>query len=206
MNLLIQGDNVAGMRYLLEVKRMRGKIDLVYIDPPFATGGKFIISNDRISTISRVREGELAYSDELRGHDYLMFLRERLVLLKELLSVQGSIYLHIDYKIGHYVKILMDEIFGFENFRNDITRIKCNPKNFSRVGYGNIKDMILFYSKMSTPIWNEPYVPFSDADIERLYPKVDSSGRRYTTVPLHAPGETKNGATRSLFITSLTQS
>ena len=138
MNLLIQGDNVAGMRYLLEVKRMRGKIDLVYIDPPFATGGKFIISNDRISTISRVREGELAYSDELRGHDYLMFLRERLVLLKELLSVQGSIYLHIDYKIGHYVKILMDEIFGFENFRNDITRIKCNPKNFSRVGYGNI--------------------------------------------------------------------
>ncbi len=139
MNLLIQGDNVAGMRYLLEVKRMRGKIDLVYIDLPFATGGKFIISNDRISTISRVREGELAYSDELRGPDYLMFLRERLVLLKKLLSVQGSIYLHIDYKIGHYVKILMDEIFGFENFRNDITRIKCNPKNFSRVGYGNIK-------------------------------------------------------------------
>jgi adenine-specific DNA-methyltransferase len=69
-------------------------------------------------------------------------LRERLILLRELLSEQGSIYLHIDYKIGHYVKVMMDEVFGIENFRNDITRIKCNPKNFDRVGYGNIKDLI----------------------------------------------------------------
>ena len=63
------------------------------------------------------------------------------------MSEQGSIYVHIDYKIGHYVKVLMDEIFGIENFINDITRIKCNPKNFKRNAYGNIKDLILFYSK-----------------------------------------------------------
>lgn len=102
---------------------MRGKIDLVYIDPPFATGGRFIFSSDHVSTISRVNEGKLAYSDELQGEDYLRFLRDRLVLIRELLSDQGSIYLHIDYKIGHYVKFVMDEVFGAENFRNDITRI-----------------------------------------------------------------------------------
>ena len=62
------------------------------------------------------------------------------------MSERGSIYLHSDYKMGHYVKLLMDEIFGIENFRNDITRIKCNPKNFNRIGYGNIKrfNFVLF--------------------------------------------------------------
>jgi len=60
----------------------------------------------------------------------LEVLRERLVLLRELLADSGSIYLYIDYKIGHYVKVLMDEVFGAENFRNDITRIKCNPEKF----------------------------------------------------------------------------
>ncbi|VVM17526.1 Type III restriction-modification system methylation subunit (EC [uncultured Gammaproteobacteria bacterium] len=77
--------------------------------------------------------------------------------------------MHIDYKIGHYVKVMMDEVFGIENFRNDITRIKCNPKNFKRVGYGNIKDMILFYSKSAKPIWNEPKEKYTQKDIENLF-------------------------------------
>ena len=81
-------------------------------------------------------------------------------MLRTLLSDRGSIYLHIDYKIGHYVKVLMDEVFGADNFRNDITRIKCNPKNFARRAYGNVKDMILFYSKSSNPIRNDPRDPF----------------------------------------------
>lgn len=115
------------------------------------------------------------------------------------MSEQGSIYLHIDYKIGHYVKILMDEVFGIENFKNDITRIKCNPKNFARIGYGNIKDLILFYTKTSKPIWNEPREKYSDKDIEKLFPKRDKQGRRYTTVPIHAPGETENGNSNKPF-------
>ena len=123
------------------------------------------------------------------------FLRRRLILIRELLSERGSIYLHIDYKIGHYVKVIMDEVFGVENFRNDITRIKCNPKNFKRTAYGNIKDMILFYSKSKNPIFNDPKEPYSQEDIERLFPKIDKNGRRYTTIPLHAPGETKDGKT-----------
>lgn len=88
----------------------------------------------------------------------------------------------------------MDEIFGQENFRNDITRVKCNPKNFARVGFGNVKDLILFYTKSFRPIWHEPRLKFTEEDIRRLYPKADASGRAYTTVPIHAPGETKNGA------------
>jgi adenine-specific DNA-methyltransferase len=116
-----------------------------------------------------------------------------------LLSDKGSIYLHTDYKIGHYVKIVMDEIFGIENFRNDITRIKCNPKNFARKSFGNMKDLILFYSKSDNLIWNEPKTPYSEEDKLKLFPKTEKDGRRYTTIPLHAPGETQNGKTSKAF-------
>jgi len=198
-SLLIQSENIRGLNYLLNEKRLKGKIDLVYIDPPFATGGAFTISEDRASTISNSRNGDIAYLDKLTGTDFLDFIRLRLILLKELMSEQGSIYLHIDYKIGHYVKIVMDEVFGIENFRNDITRIKCNPKNFSRIGYGNIKDLILFYTKSNNPIWNEPKEKYTEKDIEKLFPKIDKQGRRYTTVPIHAPGETENGRSNQPF-------
>jgi len=194
-NKLIQGGNVAVMRTLLDKHNLGGKIDLVYIDPPFATNGHFKISKDRANTISSSNDDDIAYSDTLLGAEFLEFLRERLIFLRELLSDRGSIYLHIDYKIGHYVKIIMDEVFGKDHFRNDITRIKCNPKNFDRKAYGNVKDMILFYSKSDNPIWHDIKVPFSDADAERLFKKTDKDGRKYTTIPLHAPGETANGKT-----------
>ncbi len=192
-NLLIKSDNVQALQFLINEKKLKGKIDLVYIDPPFATNSNFTITDGRATTISNSKNGEIAYSDKLIGTEFLDFLRKRLILLKELLSERGSIYLHIDYKIGHYVKILMDEIFGIENFRNDITRIKCNPKNFKRTGYGNIKDLILFYSKSDNPIWNEPKEPYTEEDIKKLFAKKDKTGRYYTTVPIHAPGETQNG-------------
>lgn len=198
-NILIQSENIRGLKYLIEDIGLKGKIDLIYIDPPYATGMNFTITEGRANTISNSKKGRVAYSDKLLGDDFIEFLRQRLILLRELLSDRGSIYLHIDYKIGHYVKILMDEIFGIENFKNDITRIKCNPKNFNRVGYGNIKDMILFYTKTNTPIWNEPREKYSEKDIEKLYPKIDKQGRRYTTVPIHAPGETTNGNTNQYF-------
>jgi adenine-specific DNA-methyltransferase len=198
-SILIHGDNIVGLKCLLNEKKLKGKIDLVYIDPPFATGSNFTITNGRATTISNSKNGNVAYSDTLKGNDFIEFLRERLVLLKELLSEQGSIYLHIDYKIGHYVKVMMDEVFGIENFKNDITRVKCNPKNFNRIGYGNMKDLILFYTKTSTPIWNEPREKYTEKDFEKLFPKKDKHGRRYTTVPIHAPGETENGKSNKPF-------
>lgn len=190
---LIQGDNLLVLRSLLP--EYRGRMSLIYLDPPFATNGQFRVGAGRTATVSSSSDDALAYSDRLRGADFLDFLRERLVLLRELLADRGSIYLHIDCKIGHYVKVLMDEIFGQRNFRNDITRIKCNPKNFPRKGYGNIKDLLLFYSKSENIIWNDPQVPLSERDKERLFRKVDAAGRRYTTIPLHAPGETSRGNT-----------
>jgi adenine-specific DNA-methyltransferase len=197
-NILINGDNLKGLRYLLDDSKIKGKIDLCYIDPPFATNGNFTITNGRASTISNSRNGNIAYSDKLTGIEFINFLKERLLLIKNLLSDEGSIYLHIDCKIGHYVKVMIDEVFGIENFRNDITRIKCNPKNFKRTGYGNIKDLILFYSKGAKPIWHEPKEKYSEQDIDRLFKK-DKGGRRYTTVPIHAPGETINGKSNQPF-------
>ena len=192
-NKLVHGDNISVLKNL--AGDYAGKIDLVYIDPPFSTNGHFKIGKERANTISSSKNDVIAYSDVIVGSEFLEFLRERLIFLRELLSEQGSIYLHIDYKIGHYVKLIMDEVFGRQNFRNDITRIKCNPKNFHRKAYGNIKDMILFYSKSADPIWNDSRVPFSEKDKERLFRKVDENMRPYATVPLHAPGETSNGNT-----------
>ena len=198
-NLLIQANNLIALKQLITKHNLKGKIDLVYIDPPFATNNTFTITEGRASTISKSSNGIIAYTDTLKGFEFIEFIRERLVLLKMLLSDKGSIYLHIDNKVGHYVKVIMDEIFGIENFRNDITRIKCNPKNFARKGYGNVKDLILFYSKSDNLIWNEPKIPYTEEDQIKLFPKIDKDGRRYTTIPLHAPGETQNGKTSQAF-------
>ena len=196
-NNLIYGDNLSVLKTLINEYNV--KVDLIYIDPPFATNNVFRIGKKRANTISSNATDDVAYTDNLTGSEFIEFLRERLVFAKEILSENGSIYLHIDYKIGHYVKIIMDEIFGAENFRNDITRIKCNPKNFHRKAYGNIKDLILFYSKTNNNIWNNPTVSYTNNDIKKLFPKIDKNGRRYTTIPLHAPGETKSGATSEEF-------
>ena len=194
-NKLIHGDNLHVLKALLDDYDLREKIDLIYIDPPFSTQNVFKISESRANTISSSNSDSTAYSDLLSGADYIEFIRRRLILLKELMAETASIYLHIDYKIGHYVKIIMDEIFGEKNFRNDITRVKCNPKNFKRKAYGNIKDLILFYTKSDKYTWNDPKAPLTDEDIFKLFKKFDKNGRRYTTVPLHAPGETKDGPT-----------
>ncbi|HLB72838.1 MAG TPA: site-specific DNA-methyltransferase [Sedimentisphaerales bacterium] len=194
-NKLIKGDNLQIMKALLHDYDMAGTVDLVYIDPPFSTNNVFRHNEIRTATISRGNNDTIAYSDTLVGREFLEFLRERLVFIRELMSFNASIYLHIDYKVGHYVKVIMDEIFGLRNFRNDITRIKCNPKNFPRKGYSNIKDLILFYTKTHEFTWNEPREKMSDEDIKRLFQKIDKAGRRYTTTPLHAPGETATGNT-----------
>jgi adenine-specific DNA-methyltransferase len=191
--ILFSGDNLEVMKSLINNHNFGRVIDLVYIDPPFASKNVFKIGKLRTSTMSAANSDPIAYSDTLDGPEYLEFLRQRLILIRELMSDNASIYVHIDYKIGHYVKIIMDEVFGIENFKNDITRIKCNPKNFARRGYGNIKDMILFYTKTKNFTWNEPRQERENGEIERLFNKINKDGRRYTTNPLHAPGETVGG-------------
>ena len=194
-NRLIFGDSLPILKTLLEEPTVAGQVRLVYIDPPFGTNQEFRSGISRTATVSASEKDKSAYEDTLVGAEYLEFLRRRLILLRELLANDGSIYVHIDSKIGHYVKILMDEVFGQERFINDITRVKCNPKNFPRRAYGNITDMILFYSKTAQYVWNELREEMTKEDTRRLFPKVDEDGRRYTTTPLHAPGETKYGPT-----------
>ena len=190
-HLFYPADNLTGLR-LLAQRDIR--VDLVYIDPPFATNNQFLLDNDRANTISA--SGRLAYADTIRGPDYLDALRLRLLAIRDIMSPTGSIYVHIGVNMEHRVRLLMDEVFGPQNFRNAIARIKCNPKNFARHSYGNIKDTILFYSVSPEKItWNPQRTPLSEDDLKRLYPRVDPDGRRYTTTPLHAPGVTRDGPT-----------
>jgi len=193
-NLIIAGENFTALAALLK-SGYKGKVDLIYIDPPFFTNNDFVVSRGRVRTISSSKSGDIAYSDKYEKEEYLEFIRERLVLIHKLLSKQGSLYLHIDTKIGHYIKIILDEIFGEENFLNEITRKKSNPKNFFRKAYGNEKDTIYFYAKIKGQnIWNDERIDLTADDEERLYAKRDADGRAYTTVTVHAPGEC-DGAT-----------
>ena len=184
--LLLEGDNLEWLRRLKADPTLRGKVDLVYIDPPFSTGRAFQVGRG---------SSEVAYLDTLRGDPFLAFLRSRLKELRGLLSDRGSIYVHIDCKVGHRVRLLLDEVFGEDRFINEIARVKCNPKNFRRAAYGNVKDVLLFYSKTEDRIWNEARERLPPEDVERLFPLVDPQGRRYATNPLHAPGVTRDGPT-----------
>ena len=188
-SMLIKSDNIAALKALQE--NYSGKIDLVYIDIPYNTQQKFTVSKTKKSSISRSKNGEIAYSDDMDFKSFLDYIRSALMEIWPLISKRGSIYLHIDCKTGHYIKIIMDEVFGMDCFRNDIARIKSNPKNFKRRAWGNQRDMILFYAMSKKNIWNDIKMPLSDKDRQR-FKKKDEKGY-YTTVPCHAPGETKDG-------------
>lgn len=197
-NIFIFGDNFKALSILLG-SGLKESIDLIYIDPPYNTNKVFTISNNsRISTISREKHENsiVAYDDNFTMEEYLEFMRERLILMRELLSEQGSIYVHIDNKMGHYLKLILDEVFGIDNFINDISRVKSNPKNFGRRAYGNEKDIVLFYAKnQKKNIFNNITIPLSEEEKLEMFKKIDENGRRYNTVPVHAPGETLNGDT-----------
>lgn len=178
------GDNLDVLQLLAQDKAVCGQVKLVYIDPPYNTGGAF-----------ETREFKHAYNDRFTTAEYLLFLRERLLLLHQLLADEGSIYVHLDSKMVFHVKVMMDEIFGASCFRGMITRKKCKPKNYTRKTYGNISDYILYYGKTEEPVWNRPYEPWSEEKILKEFPFVEEgTGRRHKRVPLHAPGR-RNGAT-----------
>lgn len=181
---LYHADNLDVLNYLINDKKVCGNVDLVYIDPPYNTGGAF-----------ETRDFKLAYDDKYTTDGYLRFMRVRLKLLHTLLSEKGSIYVHLDSNMVFHVKILMDDIFGEKNFRGMITRKKCKSKNFTRKTYGNISDYILFYSKSDSAKWNRPYDQWDDEKVLKEYPFIEEgTGRRHKRVPCHAPG-TRNGAT-----------
>lgn len=181
-NRFFFGDNLDALLYMLD-NGYRGKIKLVYIDPPFATTSTFVN-----------RDQEHAYTDSLSGGEFVEFLRQRLILIRELLSDDGSIYLHLDNKMAFTMKLIMDEVFGEANCRAFITRKKCSTKNYTKNTYGNISDYIMFYSKTEKYVWNRPFDPWDYDKMIEQYPYIDKQGRRYKKVPVHAPG-VRNGET-----------
>lgn len=174
-NKLIWGDNKYVMSSLLD--EFAGGIDLIYIDPPFATGADFSI-NITVGDVEWVKEASLieekAYRDTWgKGLDsYLQMMYERLVLMRDLLSEKGSIYVHMDQKVGHYLKIVldMDELFGKKNFRNEIVwhyDIGARGKN----EFGTKHDNIFRYTKADNWIFNtkDILVPFDSKMTEWRY-------------------------------------
>jgi len=177
-NRLYYADNLGVLAALLKDDAVAGKVRLIYIDPPFSTQSVF-----------HSRRLQHAYTDDLTGADFVEFLRTRLIFLRELLAEDGSIYIHLDEKMVFHMKLVMDEVFGVKNYRNCITRKKCNPKNYTRRQYGNISDYILFYTKTNNYIWNRPLEPWTSERAEKEYEYVNpTTGRRFKKVPLHAPG------------------
>jgi len=176
---LLLTDNLFGLHAL---RAANAKVTLFYLDPPYNTGLDF-----------QSRQLEHAYGDKWGLADYVEFMRRRFILMRDLLTDEGSIYVHIDHRMLGHLKVVMDEIFGVANFRNIITRRKCSSKNFTKHQYSNIHDYILFYTKSDAYKWNQPgEAPEADW-VDREYPKHDAKGR-YKLVPIHAPG-TRNGET-----------
>jgi adenine-specific DNA-methyltransferase len=183
-NMLLFAENLDALSYLIYKRELKGKIRLVYIDPPYAT-----------NQIFQSRQQKDAYKDLLIGSHYLEFLRQRLILIKELLADDGSIYVHLDDNIVFEIKLIMDEVFGKDNYRSFITRKKCNTKNYTRKTFGNVSDYILFYSKNDEYVWNRPLNAWAKEDAVREYSYIEEgTGRRYKKVPIHAPG-VRNGET-----------
>ncbi len=149
-NLLIWGDNKLVMSSLIK-QGWAGKINLIYIDPPFFTGADFTVKtkvgDEEIEKEPSIIE-ERAYKDTWSGGiaSYLKYMYERLVLMRELLTENGSIYVHLDWHVGHYVKVIMDEIFGYENFRNEIVWHYFMGGKSPNM-FGRKHDTILWYSK-----------------------------------------------------------
>lgn len=199
--LLLHGDNKEVLAHLL-ANGFRGKVNLVYIDPPFDSGADYVRKvslrgpkgTAKLDGESYSLGEQLQYTDIWANDNYLQFMYERLLMFRELLADGGCFFLHCDERRQHLLRCLLDEAFGESSFRNQVARVKCNPKNFERPAFGNIHDLLIFYSKGDPATWNEQVEDLDSEDLIRLFPLIDSSGRRYTTVPLHAAG-TRSGAT-----------
>ena len=167
-NRLIYGDNMLAMQALLKgdpengMPSLRGKVDLIYIDPPFDSNADYrtkitLPGGDLVQKPTVIEQ--FGYSDLWQNGtvSYLEYMYPRLVLMRELLSDHGSIYVHIDWHVGHYLKILMDDIFGKENFVNEIVWCYSGPSP-SNASFARKHDIILFYSKGLEKTFNLQFI------------------------------------------------
>ena len=181
INKIFWGDNLQVMSHLL--KEFRGKISLIYIDPPFDDKAdykkKIEVRGKKAHSDSTLFE-EKQYGDIWTNDEYLQFMYERLILMRELLSEMGSIYVHLDEKRAHFIRLILDEIFGSDKFRREIiwditvlSGFKVQAQNWIR-GH----DIILYYSKIDKPLFNKLRQSHRKSYLDR-FNKIDDEGRKY---------------------------
>lgn len=181
MNRIYWGDNLQVMSHLL--KEFRGKIDLIYIDPPFDSKAEYkkaIKLRGRSAESDTSTFEEKQYGDIWTNDEYLQFMYERLILCRELLSDTGSIYVHMDEKRSHYVKIILDEVFGSNNFRREIVwdiQVLSGYKTITN-NWVRGHDIILYYSKSSNRSFNKQKQKHRQEYLNR-FNKIDETGRKY---------------------------
>lgn len=197
INKIFWGDNLQVMSHLL--KEFRGKIDLIYIDPPFDSKADYkkkvqLKSKQALSDMSSFEEKQ--YTDIWSNDEYLQFIYERVILLKELLKDTGVIYFHCDWHKSHHIRCIMDEIFGSDRLINEIVWKRSDAKNDASQGskhYSRIQDTILFYSKSNEYTWNPLFTPLSDSYINNFYRHIDENGERYKLENMLGPGGAAKG-------------
>ena len=189
-NRLIWGDKKYVLPALLD--EFAGQVGLIYIDPPFATGQDFSQSV-QIGQESFVKDPSMievkAYRDTWGGgiDSYLQWFYEMAVQLHTLLAETGSVYVHLDPGVSHFVKALLDEVFGPSNFRNEIVWKRSSAHSDSK-RWGRIHDVILYYAKSPSAPFIVQRVELNQKYVEKVYTRVDEDGRRYRLDNISAPG------------------
>lgn len=182
MNKIFWGDNLQVMSHLL--KEFRGKVDLVYIDPPFdskADYKKAISLKGQLVSNNLTSFEEKQYTDIWSNDEYLQFIYERLILIRELLSDTGSIYFHCDWHKSHHIRCILDEVFGPANFRNEIIWQRTRSAKFQSKFFSIVHDTIFVYTKGSNFTFNLQFLPHREELLNSHYNKVEEgTGRRYT--------------------------
>jgi len=182
-NMLIFGDNLLALKAIYEdqqgenIYKTKNKIKLIYIDPPFATKQDFM------------KDREKAYQDKIIGAQFIEFIRKRLILLREILADDGSIYVHLDQKKGHYIKVILDEVFGEHNFQNNIVWKRTPFSGSSKARSTKFPvnhDSIFYYTKTKDFIFSNQYVDYSKEYKERFKYKDDIGFYRKTLLKTYS--------------------
>lgn len=197
INKIFWGDNLQVMSHLL--KEYRGKVDLIYIDPPFDSKADY---KKQIKVRRKSVYGDMSsfedkqYSDIWTNDEYLQFMYERLILLRELLSETGSIFLHCDWHKSAYLKIIMDEIFGnggdnasSSGYKNEIIWQRTGAHNDAGK-YGVVHDTIYWYTKSPKYYFEMEMIPLTEDHISSRFKMIEpETGRRFYPGPITAPGD-----------------
>ncbi len=174
-NLIVFGDNLHFLKTCYADKdelvkgKVKGKVKLIYIDPPFSTASDF-----------DSRNGNTAYADRAKNSDFVEFLRRRLIVARELLANDGSIFVHLDWRKSHYIKLVLDEVFSENNFRNDIVWQRTGGHHLATKGFDITSDSIFWFSKSQNYFYKQIFQDLSEEELSKKFPLVEQeTGRRF---------------------------